>query len=191
MYQTLFSEQWMFDRCIEMDFLSQFMLLLIPVIGFVLFFRFRFQKTKKVISSLIFGLLPLTGLFLVLITVVSYVGWFVVGCSWGWFWKPVNKAHEFHWLIKEYKSHYQSYPTSERELMNISPSLYAEIKKYSQTIYSYNKDDNSFIWVVRPSYYYLVVFDSKVGYSFYNTNLMSKIMNPEFDIYPLSYPRLK
>lgn len=190
MYQSIFSKQWMFDRCIEMDFLTQFVLLLVPITVFILVFKFRFNRTKKIISGIVFGLLSLIASFFVFL-IISFVGWLVVGCSWGWFWRPVDNAHKFNWLIKEYGSYHQRYPINESELMSISPSLYTEIKKDSRITYSYNKKDNSYIWVVRPSYYFLVVFDSKNGYSFYNANIVAKIMNPEFQIYPAEFPKLK
>lgn len=95
-----------------------------------------------------------------------------------------------HALLKDYKTKTGIYPQSEEELRNLSPSLYEKIKANSKEVYIYNPAVDTYTWIIRPSYYYAVVFDSHDDYVIYRIPHLINLVHSSFPIYPSSYPSL-
>lgn len=165
MYNKLFSEQWVFDRCVEgyhFQFIIPTIFTAIVIISlFFLFKKLHFSNLKLTLSlvGLSIFMLPLS-LFL-----VQVVGYFVIGCSAGAFWKGVMTANELYTKVK-YECKKNNCPKSEKELAQLDPNLYRTINVNAKSKYTYNPKTKKFIWYVRSSKYYMVSFEDN-GFGVY------------------------
>ena len=94
MYNTLFSDQWLFDRCVEASaFQFHLILLFSAPILFVLFRYFKKNSISHFKASLIF--LSSAIVTFLLMWFVSFIsGYLIFSCSAGDFWKGVDPAIE-------------------------------------------------------------------------------------------------
>lgn len=158
MYDTLFSEQWIFDRCVEgahFEFILPIIItLVILALLFLLFRRFHFSKLKMSLSLIGLGvfILPFS-LFLVQLT-----GYFVIGCSDGAFWKGVMAANELYVKVK-YQCRVGNCPQTEEELKGLDQQLYYVMSANAKSNYTFYPTTQTYTWYVRPSAYYLVSFE--------------------------------
>lgn len=158
MYDTLFSPQWIFDRCVEGEFL--FVTLSITVwlcavlLSFLLFKRLIFSKKLLIVCTFVqaIALVPL-------VFVISFLfGYAILNCSDSLFWQGVMPANELFEKVK-HECKNDSCPKSEKELAQLDQPLYRQLINNAKSKYSYDPVNNRYEWYVRPSYYYAVRFE--------------------------------
>lgn len=69
----------------------------------------------------------------------------------------------------------------------VDPALYETIRKNAKTLYLYDASTNAFTWFVRPSRYYVVVFDSRQDYKLYRLSTVHSFINEQITPLP-QYP---
>ena len=186
MYDKLLSSQWIFDRCVEISTLSFPIIIFIFILSVLLVYKFglilRFNVVLRIIISLIFAVFVSIFLFFAGLL----VGYGVLKCSAGdRFWPGVNYAHEIHAIMKRNYQQTQKWPSSERELKELGPDLYKSLFQNVRTSYVYNMN-GSYTCFVRPSRYYVFVFDSEKDYGSYRlSNFFS--FGYGVDLYPPKY----
>lgn len=157
MYNRIFSNAWWFDRCIEgeMYFLPLVILLSLSILGSL---ALLLHKKNVAISKIIvitfiavFPTVPLAG-FIGLI-----MGFFVISCSYGYFWQGVRPAMEMYYKINHTRTYFNTVPHSEKELQALDGSSYAAVQRLTKNKYIYDIKTNSYVWYVRPSKYKMAI----------------------------------
>lgn len=148
MYNQLFSDQWVFDRCMEGE--SIFIPLVIVVSILVLVFLYRHLKMRKVLFVVTLFLIPL-----IVFISSSFLGFSI--CSAGSVWKGIRPALELDNKMKKICMNNKC-PKSEDELSRLDPNLYQQISFNAKVRYNYNQSANEYVWYVRPSKYYVGIF---------------------------------
>jgi len=191
MFDKIFSPQWILDRCFEGWSTFLWITLLIAIIlGVITFLTFK-KKSKRLLIGAAIGLATFVSSLILILILFLVIGYGVVGCTMGSFWASITPAHQLHALLKQYKAKTGTYPQDEGELRNLSPSLYEKIKANSKEVYIYNPTIDTYMWVIRPSYYYVVVFDSYNDYVMYRIPHLINLVHSSFSVYPSNYPLLK
>ncbi len=99
---------------------------------------------------------------------ILYVGYGVVGCrAQTQFWPGIIAAHEIHGKLKENYLATSQLPKTESELEMLDDNTYKNITNNAKTKYIYDPQKNSFTWFVRPSRYFVAVFDTQSDYKLY------------------------
>jgi hypothetical protein len=190
MYDQIFSPQWVLDRCIEGGTIFPWAALVTSLfLSFLTFNSFK-NKLKKIFIPTIIACITFTSSFVLSIVVIFLTGFLIVGCSNTAFWASITPAHKVYALIKEYEAKNGIYPKNEIEIEKLAPDLYKTIKDNSKQIYIYNPKENSFIWIIRPSYYTAVVFDTKNDYMVYKIAHFINWVPSKYSFYPPDYPKL-
>lgn len=193
MYKQMLSQQWLFDRCLEVGYVLSplvtgvflaAILAAIPAILLYLLLKKGFTKKKPlVISIVIVSFIILFPIFLFLEVSIGFSL-----CNDGMFWASISPAHQLHALLKEQKKKTGTYPHNQAQLTNLAPDLMKDINSNAETIYIYNPVANTYTWFVRPSRYYVAIFDTKKDYALYS---IPHLFNPHhWDImgsFPPSY----
>lgn len=148
MYNKLFSDQWVFDRCLESE--SVFIPLIVIVLILVLTVLYRYLKGRKVLFVSTLLLIPPTVFISSLL-----LGFFV--CSAGSIWKGIRPALELDNKMKKVCASNKC-PKSEDELSRLDTNLYYQISANARVKYIYNQSTGKYVWYVRPSRYYVGVF---------------------------------
>jgi hypothetical protein len=81
----------------------------------------------------------------------------IFNCSAGAFWKAGKPAMDLYKEIKDSRM----CPKTEKEISDINPMLYRVIKANADTKGYCDPKTNSYVWLVRPSMYTMIVFTSK------------------------------
>ncbi len=130
-----------------------------------------FNLLKKRIINICFKIIFATSGFIlsfVLIFIIVFLSYFFIfNCSDSEFWDAVTPAHELHAILKNYKQKNGIYPQTQDQLIKLSPDLFETIEEKAKQIYIYNSENDTYTWFVRPSHYYVAIFDSKSDYSIY------------------------
>ncbi len=148
MYNQLFSNQWVFDRCVEGE--GVFIPLVVAVSIPVLVFLYRYLGVRKVLFVITLFLIPP----LVFIS-GSLLGF--SACSAGLFWKGIRPALELNNEVKRMCADNEC-PKSEDELSRLDTDLYHQISSNAKTKYNYSQSTGEYVWYVRPSRYYVGIF---------------------------------
>lgn len=148
MYNKLFSEQWVFDRCLEGE--SVFIPLIVIVSVLILTFFYRYLKRRKTFLITALFLIP------IMVSIASFLlGIFT--CSAGSLWKSIRPALELDNKIKKMCLNNKC-PKSEDELAGLDINLYQQISSNAKIKYDYNQSTKAYVWYVRPSRYYVGIF---------------------------------
>lgn len=156
MFDQLFSNQWIFDRCIEADF---FFIPLIIVISILILY---------VLNPLLRKHKPLLMVTRILVPFIVYIGALALGfsiCSAGFFWKGVTPALELNKTMMVLCSNNEC-PKDQEELNKLDTNLYQKILANAKFKYSVDLKTNEYVWYVRPSKYYIGIYQ-KGGFSIY------------------------
>lgn len=191
MFDKIFSQQWILDRCFEGSSVFFWVTLLVAIFLCIMVFLSFKKNGERLIVRIFVGLVTFISSFILLLILSLVLGYGVLGCRMSSFWASVTPAHQLHTLLKEYKTRTGVYPQSEEELKTLSPELYKKIKANSKEVYIYNSTNNTYIWIIRPSYYYTIVFDSQNDYVIYRIPHPVNLVHSSFPVYPPNYPILK
>lgn len=127
--------------------------------------------------------------FPIAVVFILFIGYGLAGCSApNQFWPAVFAAHNIHGKLKENYLSNGYLPKTEEELQDVNRTEYKKIKDNAKTKYIYNPQTNSFIWFVRPSKYFIAVFDTQNDYKLYRlTNREIGWSKEEVSMYPPKY----
>ncbi len=117
MYNQLFSDQWVFDRCVESE--SVFIPLIVIVSISILIFLYRYLKRRRAFFMVAFFLTPL----------IVFIGSLLLGfsvCSAGSIWKGIRPALELDNKMKKVCVN-DKCPKSEDELSRLDTNPYQQI----------------------------------------------------------------
>lgn len=187
MYDQFLSSQWIFDRCLHAE--THFILIVI-LTTILLTFPFWYLLTKgklpkkesielrvAVVVMAVFAIAP----------IVFFASLFggLITCRTGWeLLKGIDAAHPIHAVIKERYKAGEDMPKNLSDIRRINPERYDFMVKNSKVAYVYDEKANSYTLFVRPSEYYVAVFDNKNDYKIYElTNVHYR-----FDSGALKYP---
>jgi len=156
MYDTIFSPQWLFDRCIE----AQTLFIPLNIIVFLIIISCILFLFKKAGMSNYLNIVISSGLAVIIFPVVFFSSWIfgIFTCSAGYFWKGIIPAHKLHAKVRQNCYNQNKCPQSEKELFQLDPSLYSLITSNAKSKYSYNSSSGKYNWYVRPSKYYVATF---------------------------------
>jgi hypothetical protein len=167
MFDTLFSPLWFFDLCLIGASLYQWVVLAVGLAcGLFAYFQFK-PRIKEIYLRIALTIVGFVASTILISVILSFSGFFLFKCSDSGFWSAITPAHALHALMKQYKETQGTYPQTEEQLQNLSPNLFRTIGKNAKQVYIYNASDGSYVWMVRPSHYYVVIFDSKKDYALY------------------------
>lgn len=156
MYNKFFSEQWIFDRCLEgQRFFIPLNVIVFLSVSLLLFFLIKkseFLIKKQIFITICVGIIIAPLVFLL----SSLFG--IFSCSYGAFWKGINPANELYSKVK-YNCKNGNCPKTEKELSQLDPSLYKGIIDNAKSKYVYNVKTGKYLWFVRPSNYLMAVFE--------------------------------
>lgn len=160
MYNTVFSSQWVFDRCLESASLFIPFVVFVSVLILSLFYIYS-KKLKKLRKwFLIFSFL--------IVPCVVFISGLLLGfsvCSAGSVWKSINPARALNDKVKK-TCLIGNCPKSENEISQLDIYLYDQIVSNAKIKYSYDPTTKEYIWYVRPSKYYVGIFQ-KSEFSLY------------------------
>lgn len=164
MYNQIFSPQWVFDRCIE----GQSLFIPLNIIIFLIIILLIFLLFKKAKFTNIPNILLSTCLGIIILPVIVISSWLfgTFNCSAQYFWKGVLPAHELHAKINQYCTDHKHCPESEQEISKLDSQLFREITQNAKSKYVFDKVIGKYIWYVRPSKYYVVIF-TQDSFNFY------------------------
>ena len=148
MYNQLFSDQWVFDRCVESE--SIFIPLIVVISVFILIFLYRYLRMRKVRFIITLFLIPP-----IMFISSSLLGFSI--CSAGSIWKGIRPALELDNKMKKVCADNKC-PISEDELSRLDTDLYQQISSNAKIKYNYNQSTGEYVWYVRPSRYYVGIF---------------------------------
>lgn len=104
----------------------------------------------------------------------------------GQFWPAIMAAHPIHGQLKIDVMEGKKLPKDHNEFVSrVDSALYETIRKNAKTLYLYDASTNTFTWFVRPSRYYVVVFDSRQDYKLYRLSTVHSFINEK--VTPLPY----
>jgi len=190
MYNILFSEQWILDRCFEGQRTFFWVVLLISIfVGVSTFIAFK-EGVKKIFFRIILSLITFVSAFILVFIFIMLLAHVVIGCSMGAFWTPIRAAGTYTHILKDYKAKNGYYPKSEEEMSKLAPDLYQKVKDTSEDIYIYDTKTNSYKWIIRTSFYYITVVDPNNYYVIYKVPHFFTIAPRSNPIYPSDYPKV-
>lgn len=156
MFEQLFSNQWFFDRCVEAEFI--FIPLIIVISILILYVLNPLLKKYK----------PLLIMARILIPFGIYIGALMLGfsvCRASFFWKGIRPAFELNKTIMVLCSNNEC-PKDQEELNKLDTDLYQKILSNAKFKYSVDLKTNEYVWYVRPSKYYVGIYQDE-GFSLY------------------------
>jgi len=156
MFDQLFSNQWIFDRCIEYESLLIPIIIIASII--TLYVLNPFLKKRKI-------LLILARIFIPFIMFFGFILLGVFTCDDDFFWRGVRPAIELNYAIRVLCSNNEC-PKDQEELNKLDTDLYQKILSNAKFKYSVNLATNEYVWYVRPSKYYVGIFQDG-GFSLY------------------------
>ena len=187
MYDKVLYWQWVWDRCLEGATLLPWLSVLGALVFGVIFYLLIGRKSRRKMIGLVVTVFSFVYSF-ALIGFFGILGWMILDCSDGAFWASVGPAHQVHAAIKTYKRLYGTYPYDASQLMALSSKEYKKVTLSAKTIYVYNPLTDRFTWFVRPSRYYVSIFDSIYGYEIYRIpNIIKPIHWNDIRDFPPDY----
>jgi hypothetical protein len=167
MYTSFFSSLWWYDRCLQGSTLFYPLVIFGAfILGVIVFFIFLNIATHS-IYPVVYGFYGMLIGLPVMFIFGLILGWFVIGCSDRTLWQPIEPAHRVHALLKINYAQTGTYPENQEGLAALGGKDYALVARTTQHVYVYDKNTNTYFWIIRPSAYYVVVFSSREDWKMY------------------------
>jgi hypothetical protein len=166
MYNQPFSSLWIFDRCQEWNnSYVTFMLALVSLMALIwTILRKPGWSSKKRRGLMILAGIGFPLIFLAVFFSEILFGYMVVRCAASErFWPALEPAIALNAKLNHLHHYGLKLPVDEEELKSMFPQDIENISGHLKYSYSYDPTENRYTLLVRPSWYIVALYDSKIG----------------------------